>query len=556
MPIQIPTTTNPLQNARKRNTSTQLPPPKNHRPQRLSLRFSPLRPNPQPGRVAYNVMIRGLTTTWQKYTQSVRLYSQMKVNGLKPDNFTYPFLSISCANLLDLNCGKTVHSTVFKTGLDGDDHVAHSLITMYAKCGELVCARKVFDEIRERDLVSWNSMISGYSKAGFAREAVGLFVRMREEGEGFEPSEMTLGVFLGRAGTWGIWVWGRFVVRRQMELNSYVGSALVGMYGKCGDLVSARRVFDTMRKKDVVTWNSMITGYAQNGASDQAIKLFHKMREAGTELNEITMVEVLSAAASVGALDLGKWIEAYASERDLQYDVYVGSPLLDMYAKCGSLDDALRVFENMPCRNEVSWNAMISALAFHGKALEALSLFGDMTRDHSAARPDEGRRLFDAMSSSFGLVPRVEHYSCMVDLFARAGHLHEAWEFIEKMPGKPDEIALGSLLGACQKWKNAILIERVTELLLQVDPSNSGNYVISSKIYANLKRFDESAKIRVLMRQRGVNKTPGCSWIEMEGQLHEFLAGEDTVHPYSIETYIFLMEEMKREGYVPQVDCP
>ncbi|KAJ4832006.1 hypothetical protein Tsubulata_025998 [Turnera subulata] len=217
-----------------------------------------------PDEYAYNVMIRGLTTTWQKYTQSVRLYSQMKVNGLKPDNFTYPFLFISCANLLDLICGKTVHSTVFKTGLDRDDHVAHSLITMYAKCGELVCARKVFDEIRERDLVSWNSMISGYSKAGFAREAVGLFVRMREEGEGFEPSEMTLVSVLGACGDLGDLGLGKcvegFVVRREMELNSYIGSALVGMYGKCGDLVSARRVFDTMRKKDVVTWNSMITG--------------------------------------------------------------------------------------------------------------------------------------------------------------------------------------------------------------------------------------------------------------------------------------------------------
>ncbi|KAL6977831.1 hypothetical protein U1Q18_026616 [Sarracenia purpurea var. burkii] len=224
-----------------------------------SLLFSHI---PVPNDYAFNIMIRGLTTTWQKYDLSLRFYYKMKSSGLRPNNFTYPFLFIACANLLAVDHGRVAHSMVFKNGFSVDGHVRHSLITMYARCGELGCARKVFDEIRERDLVSWNSMISGYSKMGFAGDAVALFETMRDEG--FEPNEMTVVSVLGACGdlgdlSLGRWVEG-FVVDSEMELNSYVGSALIGMYSKCGDLSSARGIFDQMKNKDVVTWNAMITG--------------------------------------------------------------------------------------------------------------------------------------------------------------------------------------------------------------------------------------------------------------------------------------------------------
>lgn len=500
----------------------------------------------------------------------------MKDFGIRPNNFTYPFVFIACANLLVLNHGQCAHSGVLKSGLCADGHVRHSLITMYSRCGELGCARRVFDEISEKDLVSWNSMISGYSRMGYAGDAVGLFGEMRDAG--FEPDEMTLVSILGACGDLGdlglgSWIEG-FVVENEMDLNSFVGSALIGMYGKCGDLSSARRVFDRMVKKDVVTWNAMITGYAQNGVSDEAIILFSGMRESGVNPDKITLVGVLSACASIGALDFGKWLDTYASERGLQNDIYVSTALIDMYAKCGSLDDALRVFEDMPQKNEVSWNAMISALAFHGRPQESLSLFKRMSKEGGAVRPndisfigvlsacvhaglvDEGRQLFDLMSSSFGLVPKIEHHSCMVDLLARAGHVHEAWDFIEKMPEKPDEVVLGALLGACQKRRNVDVSERVMHMLLEMEPLNSGNYIISSKIFANMKRWDDSARMRVLMRQRGVTKTPGCSWIEIENQVHEFHAG-DVLHFISqdmCQVINLLNEEMKVEGYGPKVD--
>lgn len=298
------------------------------------------------------------------------------------------------------------------------------------------------------------------------------------------------------------------------------------------------------------------------------------MKKAGIDPDKRTLVGLLSACASVGALDMGKWINKLASEGGIQHDIYVATALLDMYAKCGSLDDALRVFEDMPQKNEVSWNAMISALAFHGRAMEAISLFKHMIEEGGAARPneitfvgvlsacvhvglvDEGRQWFNLMSSSFGLTPKIEHYSCMVDLLARSGHVQEAWNFIEKMPEKPDEVLLGALLAACQKCKDVEVSERVTQLLLELEPSNSGNYVISSKIYAKLNKWDDSARMRVLMRQRGVSKTPGCSWIEFENQLYEFHAG-DVLHNGSTEIYqvfTLLNEDLKGAGYVPNLN--
>ncbi|CAN0887689.1 Pentatricopeptide repeat-containing protein At2g34400 [Linum grandiflorum] len=223
-----------------------------------------------------------------------------------------------------------------------------------------------------------------------------------------------------------------------------------------------------MLKKDVVAWNAMITGYAQNGESDKTITLFNAMRETSISPNEITFVAVLSACVHGGLVD-------------------------------------------------------------------------------------EGRQLFEMMKPSFGVVPTIEHFSCMVDLLARAGLLHEAWEFIEKMPGKPDEIVLGALLAACRKKKNEDVSERVIKLLLEVEPSNSGNYVISSKIYADMRRWEESANVRVLMRERGVTKTPGCSWIELESQVHEFHAG-DSLPDQSVHMYQLLNEQMRKEGYVPKPD--
>ncbi|KAJ6942319.1 hypothetical protein NC652_008208 [Populus alba x Populus x berolinensis] len=320
---------------------------------------------------------------------------------------------LTCGNVWGFLHGKIDHLLVFKAGLDGDEYVNRSLITMYKRCGEMGFARMVFDEMGERELASWNSMISGYSKTSFAKEAFGLFMEMREKG--FEPNEMTLVSVLGSCGDLGLgrWVEG-IVLEKKVEVHSHVESALIDMYGKCRDLISARRVFDSMPNKDVVTWNAIITGSldrlytlcSQNGASNEVIVLFNGMRETGPNPDKVTMIE----------------------------------------------------------------------------------------------------------------------------------------DLIKKMLGKPYEIVLGSLLGACQRCRNADVGERVIQLFLEMELSDSGKYVILSKIYANMRRWDDSAKTRVLMRQCGVSKTPCSNWI-------------DNLNHHSVNINQLLNEEMKRASCIPNIGC-
>lgn len=214
-----------------------------------------------PNHYSFNFMIRGLTNTWHDHGAALSLYRRMRFSGLKPDNFTYNFVFIACGNLSELGVGRSVHSSLFKVGLERDDHVNHSLIMMYAKCGQVVYARKVFDEITEKDMVSWNSMISRYTQAGHAKDAVDLFRKMEEEGG--EPDERTLVSVLGACAHLGDLKTGRLLeeiaIKKKIELSTFLGSKLISMYGKCGELDSARRVFNQMIKKDRVAWNAMIT---------------------------------------------------------------------------------------------------------------------------------------------------------------------------------------------------------------------------------------------------------------------------------------------------------
>ncbi|CAH2059428.1 unnamed protein product, partial [Thlaspi arvense] len=440
----------------------------------------------EPNHHSYNFMIRGLTDTWHDHGAALSLYRRMKFSGLKPDNFTYNFVVIACGNLPDLGVGV---------------------------------------EPEERTLVS---VLGACSHLGDLRTG-----RLLEE----------------------------IAITKKIGLSTFLGPKLISMYGKCGELDSARRVFNQMVTKDRVPWNAMITVYSQNGRSSEAIKLFLEMEENRVSPDSVTFSTVLSACGSVGALELGKRIETYASETGLQHNIYVATGLVDMYGKCGSIEEAFRVFEAMPVKNEATWNAMISAYAHHGHAEEALMLFDRMSVPPSdvtfvgvlsacvhAGLVDQGRRYFREMSSSFGLVPKIEHYTNMIDLLSRAGQLNEAWEFMERFPGKPDEVMLGAILGACQKRKDVVIGEKAMRMLMEMEEAkNAGNYVISSKVFADMKMWDECAKMRALMRERGVVKTPGCSWIEINGELMEFYlqcGSEDSGSMLGL-----LVEEMKRERY-------
>ncbi|GJN38344.1 hypothetical protein PR202_gb27377 [Eleusine coracana subsp. coracana] len=520
--------------------------------------------HPAPTAFSYNVAIRFFASSCP--TTSLRLFLRMLRATLRPDAYTLPFLLLAAARYPAPALARSAHALLEKIGLRDHDHTVHSLITMYSNLGDPLTARRVFDGITHRDVVSWNAMLKVYERAGMSSEVAGMFRSMVEEGK-VAPNGVTMAVVLSACRDAGDLVLGRWVeewVRSVgMVVDSLIGSALVGMYEKCGEIEEARRVSTAL----------VIRMYAQNGMSNEAIALFHGMREAGVLPDKITLVGVLSSCAAVGALELGTELDKYASCRGLYSNVYVGTALVDMYAKCGDLDQAIEVFQKMPSKNEASWNALICGLAFNGRGHEAIQQF-ELMRCEEGLRPDDitfigvlsacvhtglleyGRRLFSSLTPLFKIIPKIEHYSCMVDLLARAGHLEEAWNFLEKIPGKVDAVMLGALLAACRKCKNVEVGERVIHRIMKLEPSNSWNYVVSSKIYATTDRPDDSARMIGLMRERGVSKTPGCSWVEVNGKVLEFYASTEPQHGAEdmYELMDTLVNDMRLEGYVPNHD--
>ncbi|KAG8085116.1 hypothetical protein GUJ93_ZPchr0010g11221 [Zizania palustris] len=499
--------------------------------------------HPAPTTFSYNVAIRFFASSRPR--TSLRLFLLMLRSALRPDFYTLPFLLLAAARCPAPSLARCAHALLQKIGLNSHDHTVHSLITMYSYLGDAGAARRVFDGIPCRDVVSWNAMMKAYGRVGMAAEVGRMFRAMVKEGA-VVPNAVTVAVVLAACRDGGDLVLGRWVeewsMSTRMEMNSLVGSALVGMY-------------------------------AQNGLSNEAMALFHSMRKACVCPDKITLVGVLSACSAVGALELGSELDSYASRRGLYSNVYVGTALVDMYAKCGDLDKAIEVFGKMPSKNEASWNALICGLAFNGRGHEAIQQF-ELMRNEEGLQPDditfigvlsacvhagllkEGQRWFNSLTSKFQIIPKIEHYSCMVDLLARSGHLEEAWDFIEKIPGKVDAVMLGALLAACRKCKNVEVGERVINRIMQLEPANSWNYVVSSKIYAISDRLDDSARMRGLMRERGVSKTPGCSWVEVSGKVLEFYAGDEPQHGADdmYQLLDLLVGEMRLEGYVPNLD--
>ncbi|KAJ0509041.1 putative tetratricopeptide-like helical domain superfamily, DYW domain-containing protein [Helianthus annuus] len=453
----------------------------------------------------YNSIIRACAV-YGYSQQCVSIFFEMDSVGVRGDYFTFPFVLKSCADLGGVWVGKCVHGKGLRSGLGFDFYFGTSLIDFYVKCGELGDARKMFDEMPVREVASWNVLIAGCMRYGMVSGAEELFSQMLE--------------------------------------------------------------------KNIVSWTAMISGYTQNGFAKRAIELFDEMMSdlSNVRPNWVTVMSVLPACAQSSDLDRGRKIHDYATSIGLGSNMSVQTALAAMYAKCGSLSDAEICFRKIPPnkRNLVSWNTMISAYASHGHGTESVSTFNDMIRarvqpdaitftgllsgcSHSGL-VDTGLNYFNSMKTQYNIEPTHEHYACVVDLLGRCGRLNEAYELALKMPMPPGASIWGALLSASKTYRNLEIAEISAKKLFDLEPENSGNYVVLSNMYAEAGMWREVNNLRDLLKTRGVKKNPGCSWIEIDGKVHMFLGG-DKSHPMSDAIYEFLEalpEKMKVLGYVAE----
>ncbi|KAL5568880.1 hypothetical protein UlMin_025455 [Ulmus minor] len=508
--------------------------------------------------VSCNAMISGFTANGL-HLEAFDLFLKMKEEGFTPDKYTIISVSKAVGKLGDVNKGKTVHHIASELHLDSNVLVGTALIDMYSKYESLSDARSIFDSnfISCRVNTPWNAMVSGYSQCGYSPEALDLFVRMCENN--VQPDLYTYcSVFNAIAALkyahFGKEVHG-MVLKSHSKLKTSVYNAIADAYAKCGLLEDVRKVFDRMEERDIVSWTTLVAAYCQCSEYDEALIIFSKMREEGFIPNQFTFSTVLDACASLSLLDYGRQVHGLLCKAGLDADKCTESALVDMYAKCGFITDSRKVFERSSNPDTVSWTAIISAYAQHGLVEDALQLFMKMEQLGMKVNSvtllcvlfacshrgmvEEGLYYFHRMEECYGVVPEMEHYACVVDLLGRVGCLGEAMEFIEKMPIEPNEMVWQTLLGACRVHGNVELGEIAAKKILSIRPEYSSTYVLLSNTYMETGSYEDGLSLRHMMKDRGVKKEAGCSWISVKGEVHKFYAG-DQLHPQKDHIYATL----------------
>jgi pentatricopeptide repeat protein len=503
--------------------------------------------------------------------KALELFQQMQQESVQPNSITFVGVLNACAIVAALEEGRRVHQQIIECGWDSNVFVANSLIDMYAKCGSIEDASRVFNKTSPRDVVTWSAMILGHVQSGQGQKALELFQQMQQEG--VQPNSVTIvGVLNACASIVGLEE-GRCVHQQIVECgwdsDVFVANSLVDMYVKCGSIEDAWRVFNKMSSRDVITWTAMILGHVQSGQGKKGLELFRQMQQEGVRPDSVTIVAVLNACASVVALEEGRSVHQQIVEHGWDSEIFVMNSLIDMYAKCGSMEDAWRVFSKMPSRDVVTWTVILGGCAMHGHGKEALKLFEWMCEEgvqpddvtfvcllsacSHAGLVDEGMHCFAIMSTVYGISTKLEHYTCMVDLLGRAGHLQKAENMVMAMPCKPHVAAWMALLSACRIHGNVEMAERVAKRFLEMEPENAAGYVLLSNIYATVGSRHLCENVKHQRQEKGAKKQPVCTWIEVNNEVHTFVV-DDQDRPQMIK----IQAELKRlsllmhnAGYVP-----
>ncbi len=509
------------------------------------------------------------------FEEALDAFSQMRMIGFKPNNFTFAGVLKACLGLEALNAGKSVHGCVLKTRYEQDLYVGVALLELYTKFGDIDGAQRAFEEIPKKDVIPWSFMIARYAQSDRCEEAVDLFCQMRQAF--VVPNQFTFASVLQACATMKGLDLGKqihsHVLRVGFNSDVFVSNALIDVYAKCARMEDSMDLFLESPNRNDVTWNTMIVGYVQSGDGEKALKLFINMLEYQVWATEVTYSSVLRACASLAALDLGVPIHSLTVKTLYDKDTVVGNSLIDMYAKCGSIKDARTVFDMLNERDEVSWNAMISGCSMHGLGREALKVFemmqntkckpnkltfvGVLSACSNAGLLDQGQAYFNSMVRDYGIEPCIEHYTCMVWLLGRSGHLDKAFKLIEEIPFEPSVMVWRALLGACVIHNDVELGRISAQRVFEMEPQDEATHVLLSNIYATAQRWGNVASVRKNMKRKGVKKEPGLSWIENQGIVHYFTVG-DTSHP-DMKLINGMLESLKmktrKAGYVPNHDA-
>lgn len=654
----------------------------------------------------YNSLIRGYASSGL-CDEALLLFLRMMISGISPDKYTFPFVLSACTKSRANRNGIQIHGLIVKMDYAKDLFVQNSLVHFYAECGELDCARKMFDKMSDRNVVSWTSMICGYARRDLAKDAVDLFFQMRSS-EDVTPNSVTMVCVISACAKLEDLETGEkvysFVRNSGIEVNDLMISALVDMYMKCNandtakqlfdqygarnlDLCNAMasnyvrqgltkealgvvnlmmdsgirpdrismlsaisscsqlrnimlgktchgyvlrngfenwdnicnslidmymkcrrqdaafRIFDQMSNKTVVTWNSIVAGYIENGEVDaawetfktmpernivswntiigalvqasmfeEAIEVFRSMQsQEGVNADGVTVMSIASACGYLGALDLAKWIYYYIGKSGIQLDVRLGTTLVDMFSRCGDPESAMSIFDSLTNRDVSAWTVAIGAMAMAGNAKRAIELFNEMIEQ--GLKPDgivfvgvltacshgglvqQGKEIFNSMEKLHGVAPEDVHYGCMVDLLGRAGLLEEALQLIKAMPMEPNDVIWNSLLAACRGQGNVEMAAYAAERIQVMAPERTGSYVLLSNVYASAGRWNDVAKVRLGMKEKGLRKSPGTSLVEIRGRTHEFTSGDES-HPEMPKIEAMLDEISQRAsdvGHVPDL---
>ncbi|XP_021836367.1 pentatricopeptide repeat-containing protein At1g03540 [Spinacia oleracea] len=477
--------------------------------------------------ISWTSMISGYVRV--KPQKSIEFFWAMLDDGIEANAFTLSAGIKACSEIGDVKLGRCFHGVVFRGGFELNDVIASALMDMYGKNGWLKYARNVFDKLSVPDPVCWSSIISALIKNDMYEEGLSYFYVMQREHK-VMPDEFTYGSVLTACGNLERLKQGKEVHARVITAglcgNVVAQSSLIDMYGKCGRVEDSQRVFDKMRKRNAVSWCALLNGYCQNGLFENVVKLFKMMEDPDV----YSFGTLIRACAGLSAVKQGKEVHCQYIRKGGRGHVIVESALVDLYAKCGCIDSAHRLFRQMRIRNLISWNSMIYGFAQNGRGVEAIELFNKMVKE--GIRPDyisflgvifacshaglveQGREYYISMTEEYRIKPGTEHCNCMVDLLGRAGLINEAEELIEKAECKESSSLWPALLGACTTSRNSAAVERIALKMMKLEPKNHISYVHLINAYKYDGRWIDATKIRKLMEVRGVEKLPGKSWVE------------------------------------------